>query len=126
MLPERQIGRLPTPEVRREVADFAAVCRKALSSPERRACANPEAPVEERSYVHADEVLEFALRALERFGEHGDHFRPDWDINRMVIRGKVSGLRKSGLSFEEAVGAVADDLDVDDRTVSRFISHGKS
>lgn len=126
MLPERKIGRLPKPEVRREVADFAAVCREALSSPERRASVNPEAPLEERTYIHADEVLEYALRALERFGKHGDHFRADWDINRMVIRSEVSRLRKNGLSFEEAVGAVADDLDVDDRTVSRIISHGKS
>ncbi|WP_296942259.1 hypothetical protein [uncultured Massilia sp.] len=87
---------------------------------------NPEAPLEERAYIHADEVLEYALRALERFGKHGDHFRADWDINRMVIRSEVSRLRKNGLSFEEAVGAVADDLNVDDRTVSRLISHGKS
>ena len=126
MLPERKIGRLPAPEVRQEVADYAATCRKALSSPDGRVCVNPEAPVEERSYMYAHEILECALRALERFGEHGDHFRPEWDINRMAIRGEVSGLRKRGSSFEEAVAAVADNLGVDDRTVSRFISHGKS
>lgn len=126
MLPERKIGRLPLPEVRREVADFVAFCREALRSPDGRACANPDAPIEERSYIHADEVQEYALRALERFGAHGDHFRPDWDINRMVVRGEVTGHRKSGMSFEAAVGAIADDLGVDDRTVSRYISHGKS
>lgn len=126
MLPERKIGRLPPPEIRREVADFVALCRAALLSPDGRACANPDAPIEERTYIYADEVQEYSLRALERFGEHGDHFRPDWDINRMVVRGEVTGLRKRGLSFEAAVGQVADELGVDDRTVSRFISHGKS
>jgi hypothetical protein len=126
MLPERKIGRLPGPEVRQEVADFAKTCREALSSPERRVCVNPNDPAEMHSYMHADDVLEYALRALEKFGEHGDHFRADWDINRMAIRGEVSGLRKGGSSFEEAVAAVADDFGVDDRTVSRFISHGKS
>lgn len=126
LLPQRKIGRLPAPEIRQEVADFAKICREALSSPEMRVCVNPDAPAELRAYMHADEVLEYALRALEKFGEHGDHFRADWDINRMVIRGEVSGLRESGSSFEQAVGAVADDLGVDDRTVSRFIRHGKS
>ena len=126
MLPERKIGRLPAEEVRQEVADFAKTCREALSSPERRVCVNPDAPGELHSYMHADDVLEYALRALEKFGEHGDHFRADWDINRMAIRGEVSSLRKSGSSFEEAVAAVAEDFKVDDRTVSRFISHGKS
>ena len=126
LLPQRKIGRLPAPEIRQEVADFAKICRKALSSPERRVCVNPDAPAELRDYMHADEVLEYALRALEKFGEHGDHFRADWDINRMPIRGEVSGLRESGSSFEEAVAAVADDFGVDDRTVSRFISPGKS
>jgi hypothetical protein len=125
MLPERKIGRLPEEEVRQEVADFAKTCRAALSSPEKRVCVNPDAPVEMRSYMHADDVLEYALRALEKFGKHGDHFRADWDINRMAIRGEVSSLRKSGSSFEEAVAAVAEDFKVDDRTVSRFISHGK-
>lgn len=126
MLPKRKIGRLPSPEIRKEVADFAKTCREALSSPERRVCVNPDAPAEMRSYMHADKVLEHALRALEKFGEHGDHFCADWDINRMVIRGEVKSLRKGGSSFEEAIAAVADDFDVDDRTVSRFISPGKS
>ncbi|MDM5181632.1 hypothetical protein PO883_31115 [Massilia sp. DJPM01] len=125
MLSKKKAGRLPSMETRKPVGEFAAFCRAALDSPKGYTCFNPGDDEETQVYLHADNVANLAVRALEMFAQQGSHFHRDGEIDRLMARTDVNALRKNGESFEAAVKCVAAKWGVSDRTLSRMIATDK-
>lgn len=125
MLSKKKTGRLPSMETRKAVGELAALCRAALDSPTGSVCVNPDDEVDVQSYLYAENVADFAVRALEMFSKHGRHFHYDLDVDRMGARDDVKALREKGETFEAAVENVAAKLGVSDRTLSRMIATDK-
>lgn len=93
----------------RSTARMWAECyRAALASPDRRYCANPNDPEEERTYLRADDlgaVIDHLLSLLERFAEHKTFDEPDMDIELLIMNSeiKVEQARKGKQFTKQAI-----------------------
>lgn len=91
----------------RNTARMWAECyRAALASPDRRYCANPNDPEEERTYLRADnleDVTDHLLSLLERFAAKKTFNDNDTNVDLLIMNSELkAALNRKKNQFEQA------------------------
>lgn len=118
---KRQKGRFISEDERKLAAMRLEMYRAALASPDGRYCLNPEDQMDERTYMHADKVLDYLLRDLQNVVDHGTFHDAHIDVNGMAVRDRVGQLRAHDLSYEKAVAQAAAEFSTSERTIRRIV-----
>lgn len=117
-----KIGRRATSDDRQIAADWVELYRKAMASPNGSYCLNPDDPLEEQTYLHADNV-EFLLSLLSDFSETGTFKRPNSPMGaHFILRWDFDALRAKGMTHENAVEMLADKNACSTRTIERRLT----
>lgn len=113
-------GRRGNQEERELARQWVELYRLAEQSPDGRHCVNPEAPLEEQSFVYADDP-EPLLLALLGFAEQGTFQTVDtMDIQRLIICAEYRRLRKRGLDYVQAIAELAEERHCSTRKIERI------
>ena len=115
-----KIGRRASPEERDRVATLINHYYRAQSSPDRRFCLNPEDESEFQIWFSADDD-EWLIEALQSFVQHGTFELVD-NSEPFFMRIEIWTLRNGGMTYEDAIAALAEKHNASASTITRLVS----
>ena len=112
-------GRRASKEDRARAAGLVASYFRTQSSLDSSYCINPEDEPEFQVFDYGTDV-ETLIVALQNFAEHGTFALMD-DEQPLFIRIEFSGLRTKGMSYAEAIAALAEKHNTSESTITRMV-----
>jgi hypothetical protein len=112
-------GRRALDDDRKRAAGLVASYFRALSSPGSCYCINPEDEPEFQVFDYGADI-ETLLEALQSFAAHGT-FALMSDGQPFFMRMAFSALRNSGMTYEKAIAALAEQHNTSESTITRMV-----
>lgn len=121
MVRKPNTGRRAGEDYRARAVEWVELYRLAQASPDGRHCLNPEDDYEEQTFIYGDDPGPL-LQALGGFARHGTfEFIDSYGIAEMLMRHELKTLRAGGLTYQNAILALAEKHHKSESTIGRMV-----